>query len=165
MARPAVKTNPKWLRASHIVAQRIKGMGLQQIADDVGLTAGRIHQILAETISVRYPAENIDDVRAVELARLDTLLVAIWPLALSGDIAAIDRVLAIMVRRAKLLGADVAPARVLQADMPEDMVRTVRVEIVGDPEIKRLRWLEERERQLRLIEHSGTPRTATDNLQ
>ena len=104
MSRPAVKTNPTYLRASHIVAERIKGRGLQDIGDEIGLTAGRIHQILAATMQVRYPAENIDEVRATELARLDQLLIAIWPTALTGDIAAIDRVLAIMVRTGQIVG-------------------------------------------------------------
>ena len=64
MSRPARKTNPTYLRASHIVAERIKGKGLQEIADGLGLTAGRIHQILAETMSVRQynevPAVVVD---------------------------------------------------------------------------------------------------------
>jgi hypothetical protein len=55
----------------------------------------------------REPAEEI---RTIELARLDGLMVTLWPAARRGDLAAVDRILKVMERRAKLLGLD-APAR------------------------------------------------------
>jgi hypothetical protein len=61
---------------------------------------------LKETL--REPAE---EVRALELDRLDCMLAAIWPQALSGDLKAIDSTLRLMDRRARFLGLD-APVRV-----------------------------------------------------
>jgi len=49
--------------------------------------------------------------RAIELDRLDELHRAIWDKAVGGDLAAFDRVLKRMERRAKLLALD-APAKV-----------------------------------------------------
>ena len=58
--------------------------------------------------ALREPA---DDLRALELARLDRLQLAHWQKAAAGDAAATHTVLKIMERRAKLLGLD-APIRV-----------------------------------------------------
>lgn len=57
---------------------------------------------------VREPAE---EVRALELERLDRLQFAAWPAASQGDVKAIDAILRIMKRRAELLGLD-APTRI-----------------------------------------------------
>jgi len=53
--------------------------------------------------TIREPAE---DVRTLELERLDRLQLGAWPDASRGHLGAIDRVLRIMERRAKLLGLD-----------------------------------------------------------
>lgn len=52
-----------------------------------------------------------DELRAIEIARLDTLLAAMMPKAISGDDDStwfVDRCLAIAERRAKLCGIDMA---------------------------------------------------------
>ena len=51
-------------------------------------------------------AEEATTLRALEASRLDELQFAIWERAIDGDGAAISKVLAIMERRAKLLGLD-----------------------------------------------------------
>ena len=51
------------------------------------------------------------EVRAVELGRLDKLMLAHWPRAIKGDVKATTMVLQIMDRRARLLGLD-APQRI-----------------------------------------------------
>ena len=50
--------------------------------------------------------ESVTDVRRMELERLDAMLGALWPKAERGNLTAVDRVLHIMERRAKLLGLD-----------------------------------------------------------
>jgi hypothetical protein len=52
--------------------------------------------------------EKAADVQRLEIARLDAMLAGIWDKARGGNVAAIDRVLGIMQRRAKLLGLDLA---------------------------------------------------------
>ena len=54
--------------------------------------------------------EPADDLRKMELERLDALTLRSWSLASQGSLEAIDRILRIMARRAKLLGLD-APER------------------------------------------------------
>lgn len=51
-------------------------------------------------------SETLLEVAELEMARLDTLMAAVWDKAVGGKYEAIDRVLKIMDRRAKLLGLD-----------------------------------------------------------
>lgn len=51
-------------------------------------------------------AEPAEEVRQLELQRLDALLLGVWKKAKDGDPAAVDRVLRIMDRRAAYLGLD-----------------------------------------------------------
>jgi hypothetical protein len=52
--------------------------------------------------------ETAERVQRLEIARLDQMLSGIWEQAKGGSFAAIDRVVKIMERRAKLLGLDLA---------------------------------------------------------
>lgn len=54
--------------------------------------------------------EGAEEVRRLELERLDRMLMGLWTQAIKGQQGAIDRVLKIMKRRANLLGID-APKR------------------------------------------------------
>ena len=54
--------------------------------------------------------EPAQELRALELERLDRLHEALWPRAIGGDDAALDRLLRVIDRRVRLLGLD-APAR------------------------------------------------------
>ena len=77
--------------------------------------------------------------------RLDELLAGIYEQALGGDIACIDRCLAIGMRRSRLMGLDIHPGGGLRfgTNGPEEVdAKTVRIEIVNDPEWERVRWLE-----------------------
>jgi hypothetical protein len=56
-----------------------------------------------------------DDVRNLEVERLDAMLLGLWKMANSGNLGAVDRVLRIQERRAKLLGLD-APTKVAPTD-------------------------------------------------
>ena len=53
-------------------------------------------------------SEKAEEVRQLELDRLDAMLMGLWSKAEEGDPAAVDRVLRIQERRAKYLGLDVA---------------------------------------------------------
>ena len=55
-------------------------------------------------------AETAEDIRQIVTMRMDAMVKALWPKALRGNVAAIDRVTKIDERRCKLWGAD-APAR------------------------------------------------------
>jgi hypothetical protein len=85
----------------------------RRIAADLGVGYGTVERdaaaIKAEWRARR--AEAIDELIAGELARLDTAEAAIWGDVAGGSFGAIDRLLSIQERRAKLLGLD-APTKV-----------------------------------------------------
>jgi hypothetical protein len=89
---------------------RRAGLTFQQIARRLGYAhpAGAYHAVqrgLQTTLQ-----EPADELRGLELERLDALHQAMWPRAIRGNVWAVDRVLSIMQRRARLLGLD-APRR------------------------------------------------------
>ncbi len=51
-----------------------------------------------------HVAENVDALRATEVARLDALQAAVWPAAMAGDVEAVRQVAALIEKRARLLG-------------------------------------------------------------
>jgi hypothetical protein len=83
---------------------RMAGASFDQIAQKLGYSEkGAAHRAVTRAlISTVKPAA--DELRELETARLDRLLLAFWPAALEGDEKAADRVLRIMDQRAKLLG-------------------------------------------------------------
>lgn len=130
--RPAHDIN-RAKRVELAIAMRIRGCEWQEIAEACGLKGGRASAYnLVNGVLKEYQREASDELRNLELMRLDKLLDAIWPLAtqqlaLAGEdgedgggkrkrgdgpsLWAVDRCLAIMERRAKLLGLDTPPAQ------------------------------------------------------
>ena len=64
-----------------------------------------LQEIIDET------SEKAEQLRTLELQRLDTMMKAIWDKVVSGDEKAVDRALKIQERRSRLLGLD-APSQV-----------------------------------------------------
>jgi hypothetical protein len=95
-------------------ALRLRSLGFsyQAIADQTGVTKATAYNRCQRALAA-IPAEAVDEFRRLEGQRLDLLLEKAMEKALSeekGALFAIDRVLAIMDRRAKLMGLD-APVR------------------------------------------------------
>ena len=106
-----------------VMALRKSGATYRQIAEQVERQVGK--ENLPTTWGERYAhkdvrrelnriqaetGETAQETLMLELARLDAALMAIWRGVQSGDYQAIDRLLRIMDRRAKMLGLD-APAK------------------------------------------------------
>lgn len=92
---------------------RMAGAPYHAIAARLGVSIGQAHADV-QTELQRIAAESADvaaDVRTLELERLDALLLALWAQAKQGNQGAVDRVLRVMERRAKLLGLD-APTKI-----------------------------------------------------
>lgn len=140
------------------MAKRYSGQSLANIAAAENCTIQNISQLIQRALG-HMPQQSVAEIRLLECGRLDELLAAVWPAAKIGDIAAIDRVLAIMKRRAAMLGLDLQPGYFSRDDSDTDQV--VRVEIVGSPEKERVRWLEERSERLRELEAGDAPTTGT----
>jgi len=101
-----VKAHDRHLQALEL---RKAGATYQAIAEQLGYASPRgAHKAVASALkaTLREPA---DALRELELARLDSALLAIWRRVQSGDDKAIDRLVRIMERRAKLLGLDEPP--------------------------------------------------------
>lgn len=85
---------------------RMAGMTYDEIAKQLGYasTSGAYDAVIsAMKVGCRELAEEVRD---LELSRLDRMLMAIWPEALAGNVSVIDRVLKLMERRAKYGGLD-----------------------------------------------------------
>ncbi len=111
-------------RAGDALRLRIEGRTFREIAvilkADVSTICRDIQRCLRDILQDN--ADAAETLRALEVERLDALHASIWPAAVGGNLAAIDRVLSIMQRRARLCGLD-APAKVAQttadgADVP-----------------------------------------------
>ena len=63
-----------------------------------------------ERALIEIPSEIADNYRKLEDLRLDEMSMVLWPLVEKGSLQAIDRLLAISKRRAKLWGLDAPPS-------------------------------------------------------
>ena len=101
-------------------ARRVRALSLRQAGAsfrDIGnqLSVSRqqayrdVDQALTEL--AQYQRQKAEKLRALELARLDRLLLGVWPRAQGGDLGAVDRAVKIVERIDRLLGLD-APSQV-----------------------------------------------------
>lgn len=90
---------------------RMKGMSIQKIADQEGMTYWQIHQDLEAAARLVDVTKYLEHELHLDLQRLDQLFAAWFPSALALDADSAKIVMTIMDRRAKLLGLD-APKRI-----------------------------------------------------
>ncbi len=93
-------------------ALRVAGMTYAQIAERLGVTTAGAYKMVKRVLerTRKETDEAADELRRLEVERLDALLLTLWKSATSGNLGAVDRVLRVMERRARLLGLD-APTR------------------------------------------------------
>lgn len=82
----------------------------ESIGAEHGISTQRVSQII-KAVRESIPEEDVAELRRVDLERLDSMTPANLALARSGDKDGVKSVLAIMTRRAALLGMD-APKQV-----------------------------------------------------
>jgi transposase-like protein len=91
-------------RRSSAVELALTGSSYQAIADELGYAnRGTVYRLVNNALKDRE-VETIDELRRLEVDRLDSLQVAIWEDAMTGDLAAVRAVLRILHLRAKILG-------------------------------------------------------------
>jgi len=97
-------------RELECLALRKAGATYDQIAEKTGLAREGARLAVSRALKGLAAAttEAAEEVRQLELDRLDAMLLGLWQKAQRGDAQAIDRVLRIQERRAKYLGLDVA---------------------------------------------------------
>ena len=96
------------IRRQKVAANLLAGLNYRAMAEAMGVSIGTIAGDV-KVILNRWQKEQVgvvDQVMQIELTRLDRALNAIWANVLAGDDKAINNLLKIMERRAKLLGMD-----------------------------------------------------------
>jgi hypothetical protein len=94
------------------LALRRAGLGFREIGEQLGVPTSTAYDAVMGALrdAIEHRREAAEEVRQLEIERLDALLAAIWPKAGDGRLPQLDRVIRIMERRARLLGLD-APTR------------------------------------------------------
>lgn len=117
-------------RTVEAIALRQAGLTYRQIGERLGITEQGAHNSVTRAMQRMNAkiADEVPELRRLELERLDRMLLAIWPQVVGGNFGAIDRALRIMERRARLCGLD-AP---IKSDLTTDgqPIRTDVIRIV-----------------------------------
>lgn len=93
------------------VTMRLAGMTYEQVAEQAGYSDKSAARQTVMRALERVEQQRVDDLRALENARLDRAQAAIWPKVIGGDIKAVDSFLRLSARRARMNGLD-APVSV-----------------------------------------------------
>lgn len=111
------RTSGRGVPSPEVIAREGRALELRRAGvayDDIALAVGygnrgSAYRAVQRAIrrAHREPAEAL---RALESDRLDDVHRAVWPKAITGDLAAVDRVIKVQERRAKLLGLDAGDA-------------------------------------------------------
>jgi DNA-binding CsgD family transcriptional regulator len=113
-------------RRSRVLEMRIAGLSMRAIASQVDVSYQTVKNDLDAMYKLitEHQTATMEHLRVIELERLDKMQTAVWTDAIAGNVSAIDRILAISERRAKLLGLNV-PIRTLNLN----------VEVLSDEEL------------------------------
>lgn len=104
--------------AAQALEYRKMGVSYSQIAEKLGYKSPQSAWNAVESALKRTLQEGADEVRRLELARLDAMFFAVYSNATRGDLMAINSAINIMNRRAKLLGID-APVQTVNKNTTE----------------------------------------------
>lgn len=102
------KNNPDVIdKERRVLELRRAGLTFDMIASEVGYSnASGAYHAFTRALKRTLVNAGSEEMREVELDRLDRLQRMAWPLAIQGNLRAIDSILKIMSRRARLLGLD-----------------------------------------------------------
>lgn len=105
-------------RRIQALEMRKQGHSYRVIGERLGVSAATAFGDVKKELDklAKVAGEIAEDVRAIELQRLDDMLAALWPEAMLGNPVVIDRVLRIQERRAKLLGLDAPEHQIIETD-------------------------------------------------
>jgi hypothetical protein len=137
VSRKATVTGPQQIeraqRLATIMSLRLQGWSLQAIGRSLTpqITAQAVHKCLKRALETMVD-EAVEPLRQIEALRLDEMTVGVYPAALNGDLPAIDRLLQIMTRRARLMNLDAQPMRAAADSHDQPLVK---IEIVGGEEL------------------------------
>jgi hypothetical protein len=121
------------LRRKKVAANLLGGLNYRQMAEALGVSIGTISSDV-KIILGRWQREQVKDAGdyvQMELVRLDRALNAIWDRVLEGDLKAIETMLKIEERRARLLDLD-APITIKATDIDAAIQRELARLTSGD---------------------------------
>jgi hypothetical protein len=129
--RPTRKDVNAAVRATNALTMRKLGYTYDKIAEQCGYRErGAAYHAVQRELQ-RTIAPVAEDVRELELARLDDLLTVYFSKAMKGDGWSMDRVLRIMERRAAFLGLDekkddaAHSARIVLLSIAQDVIEAI----------------------------------------
>lgn len=112
---------------------RLAGLTQQQIGTKLGISQSLVSRMLARARADATTAthEIASNATTEQVARLDRMLTALWEKVRNGNERAVDTVLRIEERRAKLLGLDAATRKEIDITSAGSQVRfDVRIPVV-----------------------------------
>lgn len=122
-------------RRTEAIRLRLAGTDWQAIADQLGYAdRGAACKDVTRALEANLLAQRAsgDELREMELMRLDSLQAAAWPKAMQGDVRAIESCLKILDRRAKYLGLDAAiKLEVLTIDALDAQIARLEAELAA----------------------------------
>lgn len=128
-------------RRNRVAALMLESLTTRQIEQRLGIGHGTVMRDIA-AVRAEWQERRVTDVGtwvAEELKRLDVAMAAIWSEVLRGSTWHIDRMLAIMERRAKYLGLD-AKADALPATQMQVVILNGGPDRVADPNSLAALW-------------------------
>jgi hypothetical protein len=119
------------IRRARAIKLRVEGNTYQQIADKLECSLYTAHTDVQAVLQERreQAAEDADQVRDVELERLDLGIALVVKQIGKGNLAAVDRLVKLTERRCKMLGLDAPERKLLGYDgehSPADVAKIVR---------------------------------------
>lgn len=113
-------------REEEALAFRLGGLTYRVIGEQMGISESGAYKAVMRALRRlnEHIYEQADEVRRIELERLDKMLRGLWPTVLTGHHGAIDRVLRIMRRRAQYLGLDAPKAldvRITEGELDDEI--------------------------------------------
>lgn len=91
-------------RRAEAVRLRTQGLSYEQIATRLGYSnRGTVYRIVSQAVRADV-AEAAEELRELELSRLDALQDALWERAMGGDVSACEAVARVICTRCQILG-------------------------------------------------------------
>lgn len=105
-------------RRKQVVQMRLAGASYQEIADALGITASGAYRAVKTWLDKTHSdtLESAEQLRDIENARLDKLILSAMPQAQKGHLQAIEVVRKLSESKRKLLGLDAPEKQQIQQD-------------------------------------------------
>jgi hypothetical protein len=94
------------VRRARAVELRTTGLTYDQIAIELGYAnRGTVYRVVSEALKAQT-LEAVEELRSLEVERLNSLQVAMWQKAMDGDVPSAMAILRVIMARCRLLGLD-----------------------------------------------------------